>query len=66
MSIRFQPKIESAQTVPTLSVAPINMDDQELQKLDRKRARNRVAATRCRNRKLERFIIGTPGRPILN
>jgi len=61
MSIRFQPKVESAQTVPTfqtavpVNVSPINMDDQELQKLDRKRARNRVAATRCRNRKLERI-----------
>jgi len=56
-----QPKIEGAQTVPTFrgpvpsTVTPINMDDQEAAKLDRKRARNRLAATRCRNRKLERI-----------
>jgi predicted RNase H-like nuclease (RuvC/YqgF family) len=31
------------------------MVEQERIKLERKRARNRVAATRCRNRKLERI-----------
>lgn len=56
----FQPKLEntSPQTVPTFAsglVTPINMDDQETAKLERKRARNRLAATRCRNRKLERI-----------
>lgn len=56
----FQPKMEttSPQTVPTFissTVTPINMDDQEAAKLERKRARNRLAATRCRNRKLERI-----------
>lgn len=35
---------------------PINMDFQETAKLERKRARNRVAATKCRNRKLERIV----------
>ena len=35
--------------------SPINMEDQELAKIERKRARNRVAATKCRNRKLERI-----------
>jgi len=68
MGMMVQPKIEVGgppQTVPTfrgsvtpsssVSVAPINMDDQESAKLDRKRARNRLAATRCRNRKLERI-----------
>jgi len=60
-SFMVQPKIEGAQTVPTFSkaipttVTPINMDDQETAKLERKRARNRLAATRCRNRKLERI-----------
>jgi len=60
-SFMVQPKIEGAQTVPTFrgaipaTVTPINMDDQEAAKLDRKRARNRLAATRCRNRKLERI-----------
>lgn len=60
----FQVKSEtSPQTVPTIKpvvqtmpqILPINMDDQETAKLERKRARNRVAATRCRNRKLERI-----------
>lgn len=48
----------SPQTVPSAAhpqVSPINMDDQELVKLERKRERNRVAATRCRNKKLERI-----------
>jgi len=60
-SFLIQPKVEGAQTVPTFrgsipaTVTPINMDDQEAAKLDRKRARNRLAATRCRNRKLERI-----------
>lgn len=31
------------------------MDDQERKKLERKRARNRMAATKCRQRKLERI-----------
>lgn len=61
--VMFQPKVEGAQTVPTFhnaplpqsAITPINLDDQESAKLDRKRARNRLAATRCRNRKLERI-----------
>ena len=49
---------EEPQTVPngyTPSVSPINMDEQEDMKCDRKRARNRVAARKCRFRKLERI-----------
>lgn len=34
---------------------PIDMDDQEKVKLERKRARNRIAARKCRTRKLERI-----------
>lgn len=41
--------------VETPPISPINMADQERIKLERKRARNRMAATRCRNRKLERI-----------
>ncbi|VDI65652.1 transcription factor Jun-like [Mytilus galloprovincialis] len=54
---------EEPQTVPSIatsttdsfSVSPINMENQEVIKLERKRARNRVAARKCRTRKLERI-----------
>lgn len=36
-------------------VSPINMEDQERIKVERKRLRNRLAATKCRKRKLERI-----------
>ncbi|CAG0914856.1 unnamed protein product [Notodromas monacha] len=36
-------------------VSPIDMDDQEMKKLERKRLRNRIAASKCRQRKLERI-----------
>ena len=39
----------------SFDIKPIDMDEQEIVKLERKRARNRLAATRCRNRKLERI-----------
>uniref|UniRef100_H2YC51 BZIP domain-containing protein n=1 Tax=Ciona savignyi TaxID=51511 RepID=H2YC51_CIOSA len=51
-------KEETPQTVPLGSsppVSPINMDQQELIKSERKRLRNRVAASKCRKRKLERI-----------
>ena len=50
---------EEPQTVPCLGntppVSPINMVHQEKIKLERKRERNRVAARKCRTRKLERI-----------
>lgn len=48
---------EEPQRVPSLSpqLTPIDMDNQECIKLERKRARNRVAARKCRTRKLERI-----------
>lgn len=36
-------------------VSPIDMETQEKIKLERKRQRNRVAASKCRKRKLERI-----------
>lgn len=50
---------EEPQTVPNISssppVSPVDMEDQERMKLERKRQRNRVAASKCRSRKLERI-----------
>lgn len=50
---------DEPQTVPNInsppSVAPIDMEDQERIKLERKRQRNRLAASKCRRRKLERI-----------
>ncbi|XP_053573820.1 transcription factor JunB [Bombina bombina] len=55
---------EEPQTVPESSdsrdgtptpLSPINMEDQERIKVERKRLRNRLAATKCRKRKLERI-----------
>ncbi|XP_045160031.2 transcription factor Jun-like [Mercenaria mercenaria] len=50
---------EEPQTVPcglnSPPPSPINMENQEVIKLERKRARNRVAARKCRTRKLERI-----------
>ena len=55
----MQLKEEEPQTVPCLGntppLSPINMESQEIIKLERKRARNRVAARKCRTRKLERI-----------
>jgi hypothetical protein len=39
------------------NVHPIDMDDQERIKLERKRMRNRVAASKCRKRKLEKISL---------
>ncbi len=50
---------EEPQTVPCMEmtppISPIDMDTQERIKIDRKRERNRVAARKCRTRKLERI-----------
>lgn len=45
--------VPSIDSTPPLS--PINMESQEIIKLERKRMRNRVAASKCRKRKLERI-----------
>jgi len=49
------PRTTSTALPPPADIRPIDMDEQEMAKLERKRARNRQAATRCRNRKLERI-----------
>lgn len=51
---------EEPQTVPEMSgetppLSPIDMETQERIKAERKRMRNRVAASKCRKRKLERI-----------
>jgi len=48
---------DEPQRVPSVSpqLTPIDMDVQESIKLQRKRARNRLAARKCRTRKLERI-----------
>lgn len=50
---------DEPQTVPSLEntppMSPIDMESQEKIKLERKRQRNRVAASKCRRRKLERI-----------
>uniref|UniRef100_A0A673GVQ0 Transcription factor JunD n=1 Tax=Sinocyclocheilus rhinocerous TaxID=307959 RepID=A0A673GVQ0_9TELE len=58
-----QPSLkDEPQTVPDMQsfgdsppLSPINMDTQERIKAERKKLRNRIAATKCRKRKLERI-----------
>ncbi|XP_066449784.1 transcription factor JunB [Eleutherodactylus coqui] len=45
---------DSRDSTPT-PMSPINMEEQEKIKVERKRLRNRLAATKCRKRKLERI-----------
>lgn len=53
------PVIKEERIVPSVTssppMSPINMESQEKIKLERKRQRNRVAASKCRKRKLERI-----------
>ncbi|GCB80542.1 hypothetical protein scyTo_0017216 [Scyliorhinus torazame] len=59
---RLQAPKDEPQTVPDVSglgdsppLSPIDMDIQERIKAERKRLRNRIAASKCRKRKLERI-----------
>jgi bZIP transcription factor len=61
-NISYIPPIvkEEPQTVPNLNnttppMSPVDMEAQERIKLERKRQRNRLAASKCRTRKLERI-----------
>lgn len=56
----FIPQIkEEPQIVPNINnsppMSPVDMEYQERMKLERKRQRNRLAASKCRSRKLERI-----------
>lgn len=42
---------------PALPTVPVDMREQETEKVERKRQRNRVAATKCRKRKIERITV---------
>lgn len=54
MQIKEEPQTQSLQpSSPQMS--PIDMENQERIKLERKRQRNRVAASKCRKRKLGKF-----------
>lgn len=46
---------DSSDSPPPAPTSPVNMVQQEAIKLERKRHRNRIAATKCRLRKLERI-----------
>lgn len=59
---RLPPLKDEPQIVPEVAsfgdsppMSPINMDTQERIKAERKRLRNRIAASKCRKRKLERI-----------
>lgn len=57
--IKQEPVCEEPQTVPVYHanapMSPIDMETQERIKAERKRLRNRIAASKCRKRKLERI-----------
>lgn len=59
--IKQEPSCEEPQTVPVYHasinppMSPIDMENQERIKAERKRLRNRIAASKCRKRKLERI-----------
>jgi transcription factor jun-D len=59
---RLQAFKDEPQTVPDMQcfvdsppLSPIDMDNQERIKAERKKLRNRIAASKCRKRKLERI-----------
>lgn len=52
--IKEEPQV-APPSPPQQSLNPIDMESQERIKLERKRQRNRVAASKCRKRKLERI-----------
>jgi len=60
VDVKQEPVCEEPQTVPVFHasnppMSPIDMETQERIKAERKRLRNRIAASKCRKRKLERI-----------
>lgn len=55
LGVTIKDEPQTVPSSPTNSFCPVDMDEQERQKLERKRQRNRVAASKCRKRKLERI-----------
>ncbi|XP_066299078.1 transcription factor Jun-like [Branchiostoma lanceolatum] len=53
--IKEEPQTVPHQPMTALPTGPIDMETQELIKAERKRLRNRIAASKCRKRKLERI-----------
>jgi len=53
--IKEEPQTVPHQAMTALPTGPIDMETQELIKAERKRLRNRIAASKCRKRKLERI-----------
>uniref|UniRef100_A0A182PET2 BZIP domain-containing protein n=1 Tax=Anopheles epiroticus TaxID=199890 RepID=A0A182PET2_9DIPT len=53
--VKEEPQPSTSTNHQTPPVSPIDMESQERIKLERKRLRNRVAASKCRRRKLERI-----------
>lgn len=42
---------------PSLPIVPVDLEKQEEEKTERKRERNRIAATKCRKRKIQRINV---------
>ncbi|XP_077201560.1 transcription factor Jun-like [Paroedura picta] len=49
------PALSSGESPPPSSLSPLDAESQERLKAERKRLRNRIAASKCRRRKLERI-----------
>lgn len=54
-ALKEEPQIVPEMPGETPPLSPINMESQERIKAERKRMRNRIAASKCRKRKLERI-----------
>lgn len=54
MQIKEEPSVTQPESPQSMN--PIDMESQERIKLERKRQRNRVAASKCRKRKLGKIL----------